>query len=137
MLSSATLRDCFRNSSAEKLVYTAPTMTDTNQAQETELAPSRNRFNRMEWAGAFGDLGTLIPFVVAYIGVLKMDPMGILFAFGLAMIVSGFYSRVISSSANGGRRGVAIPKRRKQPSSQPLRFMPPHLLRASFGSFSV
>jgi predicted benzoate:H+ symporter BenE len=91
MLSSATFRDCFRNSSAEKLVYTAPTMTDTNQAQETQLAPSRNRFDRMEWAGAFGDLGTLIPFVVAYIGLLKMDPMGILFAFGLAMIVSGFY----------------------------------------------
>ena len=32
-----------------------------------------NRFDRMEIAGAFGDLGTLIPFVVAYIGVLKMD----------------------------------------------------------------
>jgi hypothetical protein len=45
----------------------------------------------MEWAGAFGDLGTLIPFVVAYIGVLKMDPMGVLFAFGVAMIVSGSY----------------------------------------------
>ena len=66
-------------------------MTDTNQAQETQLAPSRNRFDRMEWAGAFGDLGTLIPFVVSYIGVLKMDPMGVLFAFGAAMIVSGCY----------------------------------------------
>ncbi len=30
---------------------------------------SGNRFDRMEWAGAFGDLGTLIPFVVAYISV--------------------------------------------------------------------
>jgi hypothetical protein len=27
----------------------------------------------MEIAGAFGDLGTLVPFVVAYISVLKMD----------------------------------------------------------------
>jgi hypothetical protein len=26
---------------------------------------SGNRFDRMDWAGAFGDLGTLIPFVVA------------------------------------------------------------------------
>jgi MFS superfamily sulfate permease-like transporter len=50
-----------------------------------------NRFNRMEWAGAFGDLGTLIPFVVGYIGVLKMDPFGVLFAFGLAMVVCGAY----------------------------------------------
>jgi hypothetical protein len=24
-----------------------------------------NRYDRMEWAGAFGDLGTLIPFIVA------------------------------------------------------------------------
>ena len=52
---------------------------------------SRNRFDRMEWAGAFGDLGTLIPFVVGYIGVLKMDPFGVLFAFGVAMLVCGMY----------------------------------------------
>jgi MFS superfamily sulfate permease-like transporter len=51
----------------------------------------RNRFDRMEWAGAFGDLGTLIPFVVGYIGVLKMDPFGVLFAFAIAMIACGAY----------------------------------------------
>lgn len=51
----------------------------------------RNHFDRLEWAGAFGDLGTLIPFVVGYIGVLKMDPFGVLFAFAIAMIVSGLY----------------------------------------------
>jgi MFS superfamily sulfate permease-like transporter len=55
--------------------------------------PIRNRFDRMEVAGAFGDLGTLVPFVVAYIGVLKMDPFGILLGFGLAMIVCGFVYR--------------------------------------------
>lgn len=49
----------------------------------------KNRFDRMEWAGAFGDLGTLIPFVVAYISVLKMHPFGVLFAFGAAMLVCG------------------------------------------------
>lgn len=43
----------------------------------------------MEWAGAFGDLGTLIPFVVAYISLLKVDPYGILLAFGIAKIASG------------------------------------------------
>ena len=32
----------------------------------------------MEWAGAFVDLGTLVPFVVAYISVLKMDPKSII-----------------------------------------------------------
>ncbi|MPZ46579.1 MAG: sulfate transporter [Betaproteobacteria bacterium] len=52
-----------------------------------------NRFDRMEWAGAFGDLGTLIPFVVAYIGMVGMDPFGILFAFGVALVVCGLYYR--------------------------------------------
>jgi len=59
------------------------------------IAPARirNRFDRMEIAGAFGDLGTLVPFVVAYIGVLGMDPFGVLLAFGAAMIVCGLVYR--------------------------------------------
>lgn len=56
-------------------------------------ASSQNRFTRMEWAGAFGDLGTLIPFVVAYVTVVKVDPFGILLSFGLALIVSGIRYR--------------------------------------------
>lgn len=62
-------------------------------AEESLSTPVTNRFDRMEIAGAFGDLGTLVPFVVAYIGVLKMDPFGVLLAFGLAMIVCGFVYR--------------------------------------------
>src|SRR5262245_23651209 len=54
---------------------------------------SRNRFDRMEIAGAFGDLGTLIPFVVAYLAVLKMDPGGVLFGVGIAMVVCGLVYR--------------------------------------------
>lgn len=62
-------------------------------AQETASRPAANRFDRMEFAGAFGDLGTLVPFVVAYLAVLKMDPCGVLFAFGAAMLVCGFVYR--------------------------------------------
>src|SRR6202790_1703090 len=58
---------------------------------ETKGPGTGNRFGRMEWAGAFGDLGTLIPFVVAYIALLKMDPFGILFSFGAAMVICGVY----------------------------------------------
>ncbi len=36
-----------------------------------------NDYNKMEFAGAFGDLGTFIPFVVGYITLNKMDPPGI------------------------------------------------------------
>ncbi|MGB9630186.1 MAG: putative sulfate/molybdate transporter, partial [Thermodesulfobacteriota bacterium] len=50
-----------------------------------------NEYNRMELAGAFGDLGTLIPFVVGYITLNKMDPLGILVAFGIFKIFVGLY----------------------------------------------
>jgi len=50
-----------------------------------------NEYNKMELAGAFGDLGTLIPFVVGYITLNKMDPLGILIAFGVFKIFVGLY----------------------------------------------
>jgi MFS superfamily sulfate permease-like transporter len=55
--------------------------------------PLGNRFDRMEWAGAFGDLGTLIPFVLAYVSVMGLDPLGVLLGFGVCMIASGFWYR--------------------------------------------
>jgi MFS superfamily sulfate permease-like transporter len=54
---------------------------------------SKNRYNKMEWAGAFGDVGTLIPFVVAYITIVKVPPLGLLFMFGITLLASGFYYR--------------------------------------------
>lgn len=53
----------------------------------------KNRYDLTELAGAFGDLGTLIPFAVGYIVVMKIDPLGILFMFGLSELVVGFYYR--------------------------------------------
>jgi predicted benzoate:H+ symporter BenE len=52
-----------------------------------------NDYNKMEFAGAFGDLGTLIPFTVGYITLNKMDPLGILVAFGIFKIFVGLYFR--------------------------------------------
>jgi MFS superfamily sulfate permease-like transporter len=54
---------------------------------------ARNRFDRMELGGAFGDFGTLIPFVLAYISILGMDPFGVLFAFAISMLAVGFLYR--------------------------------------------
>ncbi|KUO61349.1 MAG: hypothetical protein APF80_05870 [Alphaproteobacteria bacterium BRH_c36] len=48
-----------------------------------------NRYNLNELAGAFGDLGTLVPFVVAYIVILKMDGAAVLLGMGAALIVVG------------------------------------------------
>lgn len=49
-------------------------------------ARAPNRYDLPEWAGAFGDLGTLIPFVAAYVSILKMNANGLLVAFGIALI---------------------------------------------------
>jgi len=51
------------------------------------------RFDRVEWAAAFADLGIFIPYVVAYVSVLEMDPVGILLAFGIALIACGLAYR--------------------------------------------
>jgi MFS superfamily sulfate permease-like transporter len=50
-----------------------------------------NDYTLRELAGAFGDLGTLIPFVVGYITVAGMEPVGVLVAFGLSKILAGLY----------------------------------------------
>ena len=65
----------------------------TSSRDEAQVAGTRNRFSRFEWAGAFGDLGTLIPFVVGYVSVVGMDPCGVLLAFGIGMIAAGAYYR--------------------------------------------
>lgn len=53
-------------------------------------APSaRNRYNLLEIAGSFGDLGTLLPFVISFISILKFDPASVLFGFGVFNIMTG------------------------------------------------
>ena len=48
-----------------------------------------NEYNLQELAGAFGDLGTLIPFLVGYITISHLDPVGVLVGFGLFKIIVG------------------------------------------------
>ena len=62
-------------------------------AEGAAAVKTKNLYNRMEWAGAFGDVGTLIPFVVAYITIVKMPPLGLLFMFGITLMASGLYYR--------------------------------------------
>ncbi|MCL2353745.1 MAG: putative sulfate/molybdate transporter [Defluviitaleaceae bacterium] len=51
----------------------------------------KNKFNLSEAAGAFGDLGTFIPFFTGYVVMLGMNPSGILLAFGVFLIIAGVY----------------------------------------------
>jgi hypothetical protein len=66
---------------------------DDKVAEGAVEVKTKNLYNRMEWAGAFGDVGTLIPFVVAYITIVKVEPLGLLFMFGICLLAAGFYYR--------------------------------------------
>ena len=48
-------------------------------------------FNRMELAGSFGDLGTLLPIAIGMIVVNGLNPTGLLFVVGAYYILSGMY----------------------------------------------
>lgn len=52
-----------------------------------------NEYDLREASGAFGDLGTLIPFLVGYLTIARIDPAGVLVAFGLFKIAAGLYFR--------------------------------------------
>jgi len=51
----------------------------------------KNRFDKMEWAGAFGDIGTFIPFVFGLILLTEIDARGIFFTFGIALLFTGYF----------------------------------------------
>lgn len=52
------------------------------------------RFDRVELAGAFGDLGTLLPIVVGMILINKLSPSTVFLAFGLFYLITGYYYRL-------------------------------------------
>ncbi len=51
-------------------------------------------FNRTEFAGSLGDLGTLLPLAAGLIVINQLDPTGIFFTIGLFYILAGLYFRV-------------------------------------------
>jgi len=52
-----------------------------------------NDYTVRELAGAFGDLGTLVPFVAGYIAVSGLDATAILVPLGVLQILAGLYYR--------------------------------------------
>lgn len=64
------------------------------QTDDVKSAPAetgRLNFSSGEWSGAFGDLGTLVPFLLAYVTVVGVAPSGMLLGFGLALVATGLY----------------------------------------------
>lgn len=54
----------------------------------------RLRFDRVEFAGSLGDLGTLLPIVVAMILINKLSPSVVFLSFGLFYLITGYYYRL-------------------------------------------
>ena len=54
----------------------------------------RMQFDRIEFAGSLGDLGTLLPIVVAMILINKLSPSAVFLSFGLFYLIAGFYYRL-------------------------------------------
>jgi len=63
-------------------------MADRNEASD------RLRFDRVELAGSLGDLGTLLPIVVAMILINKLSPTAVFLSFGIFYLIVGFYYRL-------------------------------------------
>ena len=49
------------------------------------------RFDRMEFAGSLGDLGTLLPLAIGMILINGLNPSGLLFSVGVFYVFSGVY----------------------------------------------
>ncbi len=54
-----------------------------------ELFKGKIRFDRNEFAGSFGDIGTDFPLIVALIAVCGLDPASVLVMFGLMQVATG------------------------------------------------
>jgi len=51
----------------------------------------RYKFDRLEFAGSLGDLGTLLPLAIGMILINGLSPSGLFFSVGLSYILSGAY----------------------------------------------
>lgn len=64
---------------------------ETDGLKAAPAVPGRLSFASGEWSGAFGDLGTLVPFLLAYVTVVGVAPSGMLLGFGLSLVATGLY----------------------------------------------
>lgn len=62
--------------------------------ESTQATSGRLRFDRNEWSGAFGDLGTDLPLVVGMILASGLDASSVLTVFGLMQIGTALYYRM-------------------------------------------
>ncbi len=60
-----------------------------NIAFEQETKEKHKKFTLREFGGAFGDWGTLIPFIIGYVSIVGLNPAGIFLTLGITNIILG------------------------------------------------
>ncbi|MHA1194171.1 MAG: putative sulfate/molybdate transporter [Promethearchaeota archaeon] len=63
-------------------------MTQYSLPNDSMIKPKK-KFTLRELGGAFGDWGTLIPFIIGYISIVGLNPAGIFICLGLTNIILG------------------------------------------------
>jgi SulP family sulfate permease len=71
-------------------------MPDENRKLSAQKAGAYSpyRFNRLEFAGSLGDLGTILPLAIGMILINGLNPLGLFLGVGLYYVFSGLYFRV-------------------------------------------
>ncbi|MFX1302275.1 MAG: putative sulfate/molybdate transporter [Promethearchaeota archaeon] len=64
-------------------------MESNKIAFEKEAEKKHKKFTLREFGGAFGDWGTLIPFIIGYISIVGLNPAGIFLTLGITNIILG------------------------------------------------
>ncbi len=67
------------------------------RTKKENLLTTKYRFNRQEFAGSLGDLGTILPIAIGMILVNGLNPSGLFLSVGIFYILTGFYYGVTVS----------------------------------------
>lgn len=64
-------------------------MKEQKKEQDKENGFINKKFSIQEFAGAFGDWGTLVPFIIGYVAIVGFNPAGIFLTLGMINIILG------------------------------------------------
>ncbi len=64
-------------------------MSSEEDHESNSKLPITRKFSIRELGGAFGDWGTLIPFIIGYISIVGLNPAGIFLTLGITNIILG------------------------------------------------
>ena len=64
-------------------------MESINNEIEAKIDKQYNKFSLREFGGAFGDWGTLVPFIIGFVLIVGLNPAGIFLCLGITNIILG------------------------------------------------